>query len=177
VRKTSKALGLLFAAVVCAAATTAQEKANLEQTVFGGEEPLKHAVSLSPAVLKVLLNTQAGRVGLQSAKDSERRHPERLFQAAEVHLGGPEETDLVVVGQAPMSGADNTWFWVVRPAHTRAQVVLFAGCNGIELMDSRTNGYRDIRGGWASPQEVVEIVYHFDGKKYKVWKRKVRPNT
>ena len=75
------------------------------------------------------------------------------------------------MGFFPMSGADNTWFWVVRSAHRDPEVVLFAGGNSLEVLASRTNGYHDIRTDWASAAATSTTVYKFDGKSYKLWKQ------
>jgi len=40
--------------------------------------------------------------------------------------------------------ADNGWFWLVSSARKNPRVVLFAGGNALEIMDSKTKGYRDI---------------------------------
>jgi|SRR5579859_255676 len=169
----------LIVAFVCAGAAGAQgKKPNpiYEQTIFSGEESFQHPVSLSPAVLKVLLKTKAAKEGLAFASDSERSNPAQLFRAAAVHLSRTDDIDFVVRGIDWMSGADNDWFWIVRSAHTQPRVVLFVGGNSIELMRTRTNGYCNIRSDWSSPQETRDAVYHFDGRKYKLWKEKWTPN-
>jgi hypothetical protein len=71
------------------------------------------------------------------------------------------------MGIFPMSGADNTWFWVVRSAHKDPKAVLFAGGNSVEMMTRRTNGYRDIRSAWSSAATTIVCIYKFDGTEYK----------
>jgi hypothetical protein len=130
-------------------------------------------VAVSPGVLKVLLATEEAKEGLEYSSDSERNRPAELFHAAEVHLARPQEEDLVVIGVCPpMCGADNSWFWLVRSAIMDPQVVLVLGGSLVELLDSRTNGYRDVRCSWSSAAETRDTIYRFDGKQYKVWKDK-----
>jgi hypothetical protein len=133
-------------------------------------------VPLTPEVLKVLLETDEAKQGLESAKPSQRNNPARLFHSAEVHLHAGDELDLVVLGVFPMSGADNTWFWVVRSAQKDPKVVLFAGGHSIEMMTRKTNGYRDIRSAWSSASVTMICIYKFDGTGYKLWNRKTTNN-
>ena len=170
--KTVAVIALVFISGVL----VARQRSNpvSEQKLFLEEKPLQNPAALSPGVLNALLRTKQARLGLQFATDVEEKNPAQLFRGAEVHLGGPDEVDLVVIGIPPMTGADNGWFWVVRP-HNHPKVVLFAGGNSLEIMDSRTNGLRDIRSDWSSPNETRHTVYHFDGKAYKIWKEKWIP--
>jgi hypothetical protein len=149
---------------------------NLDQTLFSEEEPLLHTVVLTPGVLSVLLKTKEAKQGLEFANDSQRHNPAQLFRAAEVHLSRLEEVDLVVLGIPPMRGADNCWFWVVRSARNHPRVVLFAGGNSLDVMNSSTIGYRNIRSIWSSPSDTSQKIYHFDGKSYRLWKEKWTPN-
>lgn len=134
-----------------------------EQTLFAEDELLQNRVVLSPEVIKLILQTKAAKQGLDFARDSAKSNPAQLFRAAEIHLGRPQEADLLVIGIPPIRGADNGWFWVVRSALKDPKVVLFAGGNSLELTDEKTNGYRDIRTFWSTPSETEECIYRFDG--------------
>src|SRR5260370_5266539 len=142
-----------------------------DQTTFTEGGPIQHAVPLSSDVLKILLETDAAKQGLDFATRSKSVDVAQLFRAGEVHLDGANEVDLVVIGVGWMSGADHGWFWVVRSARKDPKVICFAGADSLEVLVSRTNGYRDIRSSWSSPSETDDTIYHFDGKEYKVWKR------
>ena len=144
-----------------------------EQTYFSEDERLQRPVPLPPDVLNVLLKTDEVKDNLGSASPSQRSNPSSLFRAAEVHLHAPDVIDFVVIGRSPMSGADNTWFWIVRSARGKPQVVLFAGSNSLEIMASRTNGYRDIRCDWASANHAETTTYKFNGREYKLWRNKI----
>ena len=87
-----------------------------------------------------------------------------------MHLSA-NEIGLVVLGIPPMTGADNDWYWVVRSPKKDPKVVLFSGGYFFEVMNTKTNGYKDIRGVWNSPSEEDTTIYHFDGTGYKVWKK------
>jgi hypothetical protein len=163
---------VLLAGMACIA--TAQSAPAGEQMSFSEDAPLQHTVALSPDVLEVLFQTQEARQALNFASDSTQDHPARLFRATEVHLSRPDETDLVVIGVPPMSGADCGWFWIVRLTRGGPQVVLFAGANSLDLRDSRTSGYRDIVTTSASAGTSEETTFHFNGKSYKAWKKKTQ---
>src|SRR5215510_8397748 len=96
------------------------------------------------------MQTKEVRDGLDFASDAERKDPAQLFQAANVHLSDSREADLIVAGRGSMRGADNGWYRLVLSPRTHPRVVLFAGCNALELMRTKTNGYRDIHTYWAS---------------------------
>jgi len=151
-----------------------------EQTEFSPDygHPIQHEVPVSPGVLRVLLKSPEVRDTLQDAKESAQHATSQLFTTAEVHLGPAKEIDLVVYGISPMTGGDNDWFWIVLSARKNPKVVLFAGGSSLEVMSSRTNGYRDIRSGWASASQASTKIYKFNGRTYKLWKERwheVRP--
>lgn len=163
---------VLVAGAGCAA--RGQETPVSEQMSFSEDAPVQHPVALSPEVLKALFETEEARQVLNFASDAAQDDPARLFRATEVHLGRPGEVDLVVVGVPPMSGADAGWFWVVRSTRSGPKVVLYTGANSLKLTKGRTNGYRDIVTAWSSGGETQETTFHFDGKNYKAWKKKMQ---
>jgi hypothetical protein len=175
ISRTVLALALSVVAIGISVAQDKEAHPAHEQTTFAEDEPLRHPVRLSTDVLKVLLSTNEAKNALANASDSQQKNAAHLFQGTKVHLNGPDEIDLVVIGIPPMAGADNGWFWVVRSANKNPQVVLFVGGNTLELMDSRTLGYRDINTIWASPSVTKEMIYHFDESRYKLWKQKSTP--
>lgn len=171
---------LAFMFAVCAYMLLGQkpEGSTEEQRVFSEEYPIRDSVALSPDVLRALLQDKTVKLGFESATTLQRQHPEQLFRAAKVRLGPPNEIDLVVSGIYPMSGADNDWFWIVRSVAQDPKVLLTVGGNSVTLLDSRTHGYRDLRIAWSAASGYsVEKVYHFDGEKYRVWKKKEYENS
>jgi len=148
-----------------------------EQTVFFESQPFQHAVPLPQSVLRELLRTKEVKESLDSASPEHKSNPSQLFVASEVHLSGPDEIDLIVRGIPPVSGADNDWFWIVNDLPSAPRVVLWAGCDSLEVMDRRTNGYKNISCSWSSPSMTVTRSYHFDGKKYVLWKKRQAKNS
>jgi hypothetical protein len=127
-------------------------------------------VVVSPEVLRALLATQTAKQTLSVLDDAQKANPSRLFQAGEVHLSGLDQVDLVVIGVAPMKGADANWFWIVRSARKDPQVVLFGGGDSLEVLDSKSHGAKDIRISWSSSFETEATTYQFDAAIYQVRK-------
>jgi hypothetical protein len=107
---------------------------------------------------------------LNSARRVTQADAARLFRAKEVHLGRPNEIDLLVAGTFPVVGADNDWYWVVRST-PNPKVLLWVGCLSIQLLKRKTNGYRDFSSSWSSANHGWDDIYRFDGSMYKLRKR------
>jgi hypothetical protein len=148
-----------------------------EQTLFSEEFPIEHPVPLSSNILKILLATKVAKSGLNFASDPETRDPAKMFEASEIHLGRPDEVDLIVMGIPPMRGADNTWFWVIRSARKNPRIVLFDGCNSLEVTSGRANGLRNIRTVWSDAYDTHTAIYQFDGTRYKLRSSKSEPKS
>lgn len=80
--------------------------------------------------------------------------PASWFVASVIHLNGSKETDIIAQpsdlaeGPSPnrcLFGAHAVPFWVLRNASGRYALLLSVYADGLEVLDSRTNGYRDIR--------------------------------
>lgn len=143
-----------------------------EKIIIPKTDPFEHEVPLPPDVLKALLDDDGIKSMQRHMTDYQRSHPDKLFGASEVRLGPPDEVDFIVFGMPPLCGVSFDWYWVVRPTLEKPEVVFFATGKAIELLQSRTHGYRDIRTiggtGWILDEEI----YHFDGKEYKLWKKR-----
>jgi hypothetical protein len=89
-----------------------------KQSVFCADVRISRSASIPKNVLTILLQTNAGRDGVELTNEcvaahrcaAERNDPASLSHATEVHLGSPAEVDLLVIGVCPMCGADNDWF-------------------------------------------------------------------
>lgn len=169
---------LLVIAVLCVQSSGAQQakRAYIHgQRAFSENEPIKHPVAVPPRVIRLLMKTKEAAIARSYGRDFP-DDPSELFQAAEIHLARPDQVDLVVIGEDPMSGADNTWFWLVRSAYTKPRIILFAGGNGIKVKETRANGYLDIHCFWSSPSATSDELYRFDGTKYRLVREKWTPN-
>jgi hypothetical protein len=138
-----------------------------EQTTFAEDEDIENPVPVPPAVLALILEDDMAKEALETANESVRKDASQCLRAAEVHLAGSGEIDMLVIGSSPMAAADAAWFWVVRSVNQKPQVVLRAAGNTIALLDTRTNGFRDVGTAWASASQSSQSTFRFDGAVYK----------
>jgi hypothetical protein len=108
--------------------------------------------------------------------------PANWFVASEIHLDGPNETDLVILpggrppdtpeGSIPANacflGANTGQMWVLRKAQHGFKLVLSQIGLGMSVLAIRTNGLRDIQIGAAVGGYDNSIDYKFDGESYKI---------
>ena len=139
-----------------------------EQLAFLSQDSFTASAPLPQDVLKILLRQPLVRDSMERASHKDKRNPAQLFRAIQVHLINPNDIDLFIVGIAPISGADNGWFWIVRAARRNPRIVLFATGYSLELLGSRTNGYHDIQSSWSNPNGTETRTYKFEGTRYKL---------
>jgi hypothetical protein len=128
-------------------------------------------------IVALLMDGPAGKQALDNSSGSEVPDPAEMFKGSEIHLSVSEDVVLVVIGSAPMSGADNTWFWVVGSVGSKPKILRWAGSDCFTVLPTRTVGYKDIQVVWSSPQEASTAVYKFDGTRYKKWRKTRRANS
>lgn len=130
-------------------------------------------VVLPKAVLTALLNTKQAREARKSAEnDGQPINLAKLFRGAKVDIADSPDSFFLVIGRSPMSGADNTWFWIVRQSGEQASVLLWEGANCLNIEQTRTLGFRDITSDWASAGTTSTAKFVYDGKRYKLKRRK-----
>jgi hypothetical protein len=127
-----------------------------------------HAMRLSPGILNRLVHRKEASYALAWAKEHPRGDLNRFFLATQLKLTRTNETDWIVEGTDMLTGADCNWFWIVREEPTGPQVVLFYNGYTIEILNSETNGVRDLRATWESPAERSTSLYRYDRTKYRL---------
>jgi hypothetical protein len=136
------------------------------------ERGFKNAKPPSDVVLDTLLSTPEAKEESERLGQLNREEKRKLFSAVKVYLAGRNEVDEVVIGNSPMSGADNDWFWIVREEGKSARVLLWANGLSLSLSRHRTNGYRDIETAWAAASGFeIDCFYRYDGKQYRLVRR------
>ena len=159
---------------------TAQSKPHqaIEQHSFGlgADGPVvQHPAVLSDAELSALANDEMMRKELDQDPPIPKLTREGL-EAAVVHLHGPSERDLVVVGSgAPFIGANVGPFWVIRDLPTGPQVVLSTITLGLSIQKTSSRGFRDIEASAATAIEGSTTSFRFNGKKYVIFQQKSYP--
>lgn len=137
-----------------------------------GNLPLK---PLPNEVLRAVMDTKEGKEAQQSATaEAKKLAPEELLEGTQVHLTASRELFFAVMGSYPLSGADNTWFWLVRKSGKSASILLFAGASCLTFSQRKTLGYADVVTTWSSAAVTVTQTYRYDGRSYKLWRTKSR---
>jgi hypothetical protein len=101
--------------------------------------------------------------------------PTPWFTASEVHLGGPNERDLVVIGKGPLQGANVTTFWVFLHTPHGLKLVLTVPAHDLAIKPARWNGFKSIEIASATAVQVSRASYRFDGKQYRVYEQSTQP--
>ncbi len=135
------------------------------------EDKIEHPVAIPADVLDALRADKLPKERCLSQVGSGDRIPASWFTASEIHLHDAALADLIVQPSEAdpcMGGADNTSYWVFRKRPEGHQLVLTGRSFGLNIMKTRTNGYRDVRMMVFSPRlGEVGTIFKFNGKKYR----------
>ncbi len=173
---------------LCIPALSQSKRAKIaEQTIFDVEQedvgaPIVRPVPIPPEVLKLL--STSDRV-----KDCELPAtglPADWFIASEIHLHSPEQADLIVqerylngdrAGEnSCLAGANIGPFWVFRITPAGYSLLLDLATKNLKILNSRTNGYRDIQLMSNSASTYSVSILKFDGTKYRLIKSTTSPS-
>ena len=161
-----------------------------EQSNFGGdagsaEEFTRKPVEIPTAALQLLRDTlHPGTIYCIEEKGTKLDQvPASWFVGSEIHLDGPDETDLVVrpnVFKLPeaascLLGASEIPFWVLRNVGGRYLLLLETYALELDVLDSRTNGYRDIQTDSATAVTRTTFLYKMDVAQYQLAEKKTEP--
>jgi hypothetical protein len=159
-----------------------------EQSVFNEEleiDPIQRPAHLTKAAISALSKDER----VVSCLENEGLRPEQLpanwFIASEIRLDGKGGHDLIVLpgdrlpetppGEPSQNvclvGANTAQFWVLRKTRVGFTIVLSQIAHGLDVLQTKTNGLRDIRlnavvGGYGDT-----IDYTFDGRSYEIAER------
>ena len=164
----------LFVASLCLvinvpSAQETQKASSSERIIFYADDQLfNRSVPVPPKVITELLKTEEGKEGLEFASVKQKPVLADLFRAVEVHLGSSSETALVVGGIGAMSGADNDWFWIVQSPKREPKVILFCGGNSLEILKTKSGGFKDVRCSWSSPSETNIRIFRYAAGRYQL---------
>lgn len=152
----------------------AQKKAGAaishEQAQFGAEDVIKRPVPVPKDVLEILRRDERIRVRL-AEEESPNDISGSWFVASEIALNEDDLPDLVAQGVEPhILGANLVPWWVLRTTPQGHELVLSLSALGLQVLKTKTNGFRDILTTKATAREVLTTTYRFDGSKYRVQK-------
>lgn len=190
---------LILAALLVTGADrqTVNRDGQTEQTSFGADPPpgqqfIRKPLQLPAAALQVLRDT-LDRGTLNCLKHNgitPDEVPAAWFVASEIHLDGPEEVDLIVQPNLPriathdlphyeaagcLLGANVGPFWVLRNTSGRYNLLLETYALGLEVLDSRSNFYRDIQTVASTAVTRTTILYKMAVAQYQIAENKVAP--
>jgi len=163
--------------VICSSAgMTQSRRLPAEQNTFGLEGPeLQHPATLSDEELAALASDELMRKELDQDPPIPKLTREGL-EAAVIHLHGPAERDLVVIGYgSPLIGTNVGPFWIIRDLPSGPKVVLSTIALGITIRKATFGGFRNIEGFAATAVTGTTVDFHFKGKKYVEYKVRSGP--
>jgi hypothetical protein len=167
-----------------------------EQTSFDaepvpGEAFVKRPVVIPDSALQVLRDSlDPDRLHcIREMGTAPEQVPASWFVASEIHLNGPNEVDLIVLPNVPRIEGDKFpatnaggcllgahgggLFWVLRPGVATGTYALLLVTNGdgLKVLTSRTNGYRDIQTGTGR----TGLLYKFTALQYQLAEKRTEP--
>ena len=160
---------ILLAVLVgtCAYAQTNHASQPREQAEFGAEdEHWQLPVRVPEAVLQILRS-------VNNALPDEM--PEKSLLGSEIHLDGPEETDLIVMGVKSLRLPHGALFWVFRKNRDRYELILSTGGDALTVLDAKWKGHREIRVYNNTARTTTATFYKFDGEHYREFEAKTSP--
>jgi hypothetical protein len=156
-------IGLLGSLGVAQQTTRIQPR---EQTSFIGlviQRPVNPPESVIQFLRKnpQILTTSLGRPAAQPFAAN-------WFSASVIHLGSPDEADLIVIGKGPLLGPSGALFLVFRKTATDYQLIFNERAQFFDLLESTSNGFRDISIMPETEGPVLSLIYRFDGQEYQL---------
>ena len=128
-------------------------------------------VRLPGPILTVLLRQKETSYAQDGARNPPGGDASRFFRAISVQLTPSGQNDWIVNGIFPLAGADSDWFWIIHGEPSGPKVILFYNGNTISILNTETNGLRDIQATWESPSERDKSLYQYGETKYKLVRR------
>jgi len=179
----SAALVILGCAQAGAYRLGQQEQTSFGTEVIPGEQRVKRPVPVPDMVLQILRTDDGVKSCLESNPLSAGQELGTWFIVSEIHLDGPAEVDLVVVPsmrgeEAPcfLTPAGIGQFWMFLRTGRGYQLALKAFGNGLSVLKTRNNGYRDLQTvtlGQAGKYETT-ITFRFDRGQYREYRNVTR---
>lgn len=152
-------------------AMSQDETSPSEQVQFSAEdESVKQPISIPPDAWSILKKDSNVLEVLASQNLKAGQLPASWFVASEVHLDGPNERDLVVIGKGMLQGANLTTFWVFAQSPQGLKLVLTLPAHDLFIEQTRTKGYRNIQAVMMTAGRVSTAELRFDGAEYRVRK-------
>lgn len=121
-----------------------------EQSGFGAEGDFEKPIAVPAGALQSLLTSRNDDDQLQMCAEQEGipvdKIPASWFVASAIRLSRSPASGLVLRGEHPcLGGAHIAQFWVLEKSMTGYNVVFRARADGLRVLPTRTEGYRDLQ--------------------------------
>ena len=150
---------------------------------------MERPVELSTAALRTLAEDDVVHSCLKDRERTQDQLPAKWFVASEIHLGGPNEIDLIVLPRlapsdkppsgesenACLLGANINPFWVLRKTPQGFDLVSSESAHDLQVLTTRSNGHRDIRLFSLTAINVTTADFRFDRKRYRFRRAQSNP--
>jgi hypothetical protein len=165
-----------------------------EQTAFEAEPDgdvmhIDKPVKIPEGALQVLRDLSRSPADCLKDSVTPSQVPASWFIASAIHLNGPDEVDLVVLLNEPaiahpdipggcMLPANGNYFWVLAPesGSGKYKLLLESYGHGLNVLNSRTNHYRDIQIGMANLNGATTLLFKFATQQYELAEKKQYKN-
>lgn len=153
---------------------------NLAQTEFSADpsERITRPLPVPESVVQILARENIVSACMKDKPISRGSSLASWFAGSEIHLNGNSEPDIIVLpsSRAPLlcfhSAEGIGWFWVFRRARGRYDLVLTAAGLSLSILDSKHNGYRDIRSGGQVGKIGTATIFRFEAGAYRKYREK-----
>jgi hypothetical protein len=166
--------------LVCLLHGHAQVRRGDEQSTFAveeipGEARVTHPIAVPDGVLAILRTDGAVKSCLKDNPLGRGQSLSSWFVASQIHLYGVNEADVIVLpslhGEESMCFQSPTGvglFWVFRHDGQQYKLVLQTWGNGLQILTSKTDGYRNIQTGTVGEagRVITNVRFRFDGTQY-----------
>jgi hypothetical protein len=169
IRTTLASLLLLISFSRAGAYHEARQREQLHFSMEQEIRPVQRPVPLPDGLVKALGSDEfAQRVTRACLRASHLDEiPADWFIASEVHLGNPDERDFVILPKNPcLLGANVGPFWIARKTPGAIEIILSTEGHDLEILQTRSNGLRDIKIESATGTVLYTTSFRFDGKRY-----------
>jgi hypothetical protein len=138
-----------------------------EQQQFSAEDKgVQRPVSIPDDVLAILAKDKFVQRTVEYERPIDGKLPASWFSASAIHLGGPDEIDLVILGEGPLGGANVITFWVFCATPHGYELVLTAPAHDLIVKNTRWKGYRQIEMSAETAVVFTSVLFRWDGRKY-----------
>ena len=158
---------VLIALVVGEASAQTRRRSQEAQSRFGAEVAIRRPVEIPNDVLSILREDKRNQTCLKDGQ-SPTNITSSWFVGSRIYLNNDSGSALVVTARNTcLYGVNLVPFWVFRNEPQGHELVLRVSALGLDVLNTKTNNYRDIRASAATARSVHTAIFKFDGKEYR----------